>query len=420
MKLRFLQKLCLGIVFATTAIAQPLNWALLLSSVEQDAAVSSSRQTLQFLQRDAGSRLWDELELHYRMDGLDGREQRVELRVSPAGWGELDAEKARQRARTSQQELRYDIVLGTAVADRWRLGLQWLYRREVMNIERDLVKVFEDRIQVHLARSGAENFDPEDLMSSQERVISLRVTALEGTRHLEEIELRMKSLVEGWTEVALDTQGLPALDVLGKFLLGPALQLDSTWPVLKMSEARVESEERRVQLELARTRNWLRSVRAGYTHIFPAEGRRDNRLPLEKWEVGLAFRLPFGDGSGEDLAERRLILLDARSNAHEEKRNLETRLLRMRAEITSLLEQLNLRQGYDEQLDAGTLFRDYALRAGAEPLLLLKSRQSSLENDLRRVRLQFEVYLRYVDLLEIRGSLAKNPPSLALPEALPR
>ena len=65
-------------------------------------------------------------------------------------------------------------------------------------------------------------------------------------------------------------------------------------------------------------------------------------------------------------------------------------------------------QEFSRQVDAGSLFKDYAVRAGSDPLLLLKARESSVSNELRAVKLEYEIYDRYLSLLQYSGVLAKS------------
>ncbi len=61
-----------------------------------------------------------------------------------------------------------------------------------------------------------------------------------------------------------------------------------------------------------------------------------------------------------------------------------------------------------EKVNAGNLFEDFAQSAGADPLLLLRARESALESDLKAIRLESDIFERYIILLQYTGIFA-NP-----------
>ena len=56
--------------------------------------------------------------------------------------------------------------------------------------------------------------------------------------------------------------------------------------------------------------------------------------------------------------------------------------------------------------------------AGSDPLLLLRAKESALESDMKAVKLEYDIFVRYLGLLDYAGGLARQGVSNHLREGL--
>jgi type I restriction-modification system DNA methylase subunit len=63
---------------------------------------------------------------------------------------------------------------------------------------------------------------------------------------------------------------------------------------------------------------------------------------------------------------------------------------------------------YAEQVNASGFMEQFARNAGSDPLLLLRAKESALESDMKAVKLEYDIFLQYLALLDYAGGLARQ------------
>lgn len=116
--------------------------------------------------------------------------------------------------------------------------------------------------------------------------------------------------------------------------------------------------------------------------------------------------MPFFGTDGGDETKRQLDVLEAESDYLDEKRSITQKVARLREETLALIAQRNVQKNFVERVDAGDVFKEFAARSGSDPLLLLRARDVSLESEIKALQLEYEIYSRYLILLDYAGKLA--------------
>lgn len=413
---------CLLLSLALGAAAAPLDWERLVASASQEPALQAADKKLSLVKAGGATKLWDDLEFRYEADGLGLLKHDFELRVKPAPLGEAKAVRAYWQSQQQYEQAKRCDVLSDLRYERYQLGLRYVALKAHLGIRNQLVTVNQDRIQVLLALSGSENFDPAKLVEAQGNDADLRAEVLEDLDLLDEITQQARLWVPDFNGIELDSSWLPSVESIQASLEKHAPQVDSTYPGLAKAHEKYKAGKARLDLESSGDKAIVQYIGVGYSWTIAKKEydyvdnqltdelvrKEDNSRIIDRWNVGVGFRLPFFDSKGDDQVRRQVDLLDRESEYLAEKRDLEHKVARIREEIGALLEQRKVLQEFSRQVDAGSLFKDYAVRAGSDPLLLLKARESSLLNELRAVKLEYEIYDRYLSLLQYSGVLAKN------------
>ena len=90
------------------------------------------------------------------------------------------------------------------------------------------------------------------------------------------------------------------------------------------------------------------------------------------------------------------------------KRDMQQKAERRREEIMGLIAQRDVQSKFVEQVDQGSLFEDFANKAGNDPILLLRAREVSLESRLKIAQLDSDIFTVYLTLLYETGVLART------------
>jgi len=407
-------KLLLGFFSVSFLWAQDsvsLDWGSLLSSIKADNKLRASTERVDLMKTSAGPGIWNKLDLRYELDGLDMKDHKVEARVSPYAWGERTAMKAEWNYRLQSNESQRTMSLSEALHDRYKLGLLWIYHQRQLTFHQTLLKVYKDRVMVHLGLTGSERFDPQDLVISQQMVANLEGNVLGDQNDLQELENEIRAQVSGWKTVKLDTALISVTEVR-KMLDAMPSNVDSTFPEYLTAQNRLHIAESKQQRVDAVTHGVVSYVGTGYewqfTRDYIDKTRSDKTTPIQDVSIGIGFSVPIGDGRAQERLRASIDLMDEKTDLLQTQWKMSQKVSEIRMNIASLVGQIAVQDSFVANVDAGALFADYARRIDSDPLLLLRARALSIQTAWQAEKLRFDILQNYLALLELTGELARN------------
>ena len=454
----FLIPMLAGVVaLSATAVAAPLTWEALVESVDKDPVLQTSKKRSEVAAQNPGTKLWDNLEFRYQLDGFSFAKHDFELRLKPKSFGIGSADKRQYETLRDYQKARLAVDRSYLLYDRYERALRYVIRRKIAEIDKQLYQVNLDRIEVLHLKAGSENFNSQDLIVALEQESARRAELLGDSTALKDAELKLKSWVPDFDSVGLDTSWLPTMEELAKGLQD-GIALNDQFPEVQKAKSKMEYEQAKSKRDLAKGNDYISHIGVGYSlrieslmkeykdleakdirpyakyadyadDWFDKTGCNsstyldddvcgktakflvpdyDNRQLKDKFFVNLAVKLPFFDDNNGNALRNQVDELDAESDYLDAVRTLTQKVSRLSEEIVALVAQWKVQKEFVEKVNAGNLFEDFAQSAGADPLLLLRARESALESDLKAIRLESDIFERYIILLQYTGIFA-NP-----------
>ncbi|NLB63214.1 MAG: hypothetical protein GX801_03795 [Fibrobacter sp.] len=405
--------------FSSLAWSVPLTWENLLASALNDPSMEASEKKMQLLSTGPTPKLWSDLELRYKAE-MGMMNHKFEARLKPAKIGENAALKNYWAALGNYHKAQATSTLSELIHRRYNLALRYLTQQAEIEIHEKLYQANQDRIQVLLALSGTEDFNPSDLVEAQEKDAELKAKVYESLNTLNEIALRLQVWVPESDTVILDTSWLPPVESIQQRITAAPPVVDSTYPLLSRAHTKYKANEARIDLENVGDNSVLKYVGVRYNWTVAKKKyeyignqltntlvrKDDNTRIIDRWQLSAGFTVPFFASKGDSKMRRQLDQLDRESDYLADKYSLEQEVSRLREEIGALFQQRTIQQEFTERVDAGSLFQDFAVHAGSNPLLLLKASESSLSSTLRSIRLEHEIYRRYLVLLQLTGAFS--------------
>lgn len=448
----------LTLVLTAAAIASPLTWERLIESAKADPRYEAAEKRAEATAKERNLKLWDKIELRYQMDGFSFAKHDFELRVTPQAFGERAADKAHYEAVKNYQQATFAVERSILLYDRYERGVRYVLRQKINEINKQLLQVIQDRIEVLHLKSGSASFNAEDLMTSLEKSASLKANLLSDSTALRDAELKMLSWAPDFDNVALEPSFLPSMEELAEFLKN-GVTVDENFPLVALAKGKRDSDISKAQQDASKDRNYISHVGIGYSlqieslmekykdleykdikngarydeyesewmskactqvvqgecasydasyklrKLFPDT---DNRKTADKFFLNLAFRLPFFDSNKDASLREQVEKLDAESKYLDEVREVNQKVARLTEEVLTLIDQWKVLKDYAEQVNASGFMEQFAHKAGSDPLLLLRARESALESDLKAAKLEYDIFARYLALLDYAGGLARQ------------
>jgi len=442
----------LPLALSAAVFAGPLTWDQLIQSAEKDPRYMAAQKRAEATSSSQGTKLWDKLELRYQLDGFSFAKHDFELRMTPKTFGEGSADRARYEAEKNYEQARFAVERSLLLYDRYERGVRYVLRKKIYEINKQLAQVNADRVEVLHLKSGSATFNPEDLMTALEKSASYKAALLSDSTALRDAELKMKIWVPDFDGVDLDTAFIPTMAELEQNLSG-GVEVSENFPQVAMAKGKRDSEVARAKQDVSKGRDYISHIGIGYSlqieslmekyktmdasDVFGTGQYRDyqddfkketgcesalnctatadflvadqdNRKTADKFFVNLAVRLPFFDSNKDSDLRQQVATLDAESDYLDDVREVNQKVARLTEEILALIGQWKVQKDYAEQVNASGFMEQFARNAGSDPLLLLRAKESALESDMKAVKLEYDIFLQYLALLDYAGGLARQ------------
>lgn len=426
--------------------ASPLTWETLLKSADNDVRYQTATKRANITQ-SRNTKLWDKVELRYKLDGFSFANHDFELRVTPKSFGEGSADKAHFEAQVEYANASLAEDRGILIYDRYERAIHYIMRKRINLLNQELYQINLDRIEVLHLKSGSATFNPQDLMTALEKEASIRAALISDTNSLKYAEAKLRLWVSDFDSIELDTTWLPPISDI-ESELGDGITVTETFPIIAKAKGKMDSEKSRAKQDVASNCDYISHIGIGYSlkieslmekykdlnagdvayeyseyqdeylkkypdatgddtrTIRKLVSDTDNRGTKDKFFVNVGIKLPFFDSNKDNDLRRQVADLDAEGDYMDEIRNLNQKIAKIVEQINALIAQWKVQKDFIEKVNAGSIFEQFAKDAGSDPLLLLRARESAIESSLNATKLEVDIYSLYLELLMYAGVLS--------------
>lgn len=440
------------LALSAAAFAGPLTWEKLIQSVDEDPRLQASQKRAEMTASGRGTKLWDKVELRYKLDGFSFANHDFELRIVPKSFGEGAADRDHWEAQAEYQKAHLAADRGVLMYDRYERGIHYVLRQRLNALTKELYQVNLDRIEVLHLKSGSPNFNPQDLMDAIEKEADLRAELISDSTSLEYYANKLRLWVPDFDTVELDSSWFPSIEDVIKQLEGGVVVNDK-YPLVAMAAQKMKEEKSKVRQDNAKDRDYISHIGIGYSlqieslmekykdldaydvygtgsyADYKADFEKktgctsqlgcnstarilvpdvDNRKTADKFFANLAFRLPFFDSNKDSELRTQVADLDAEGDYLERVRDVNQKVAKLVEEVNSLVAQWKVQKEFIEQVTSNSIFEQFAKNAGSDPLLQLRARESAIASQIKAIKLENDIYNAYLALLQYAGVLSED------------
>lgn len=415
-------------ILVACAVAEPLTWDKLVASADEDPVIQASQKKQTAIGGRSCTRLWDDLEFEYTLDGFGFLEHDFELKIKPKAFGEGSADEAYWKSQVEYQRALMNYDRSAVMFERYEHALRYVLRQQIRLIHEQLAQIAADRIEVLQALAGSETFRLQDLVTAMEEQAAISAKLVSDSNSMNDSKLKLLSFVKGYDSVSIDSNFLPTIDELKSILKNMPMDAEK-YADVAAAKAKWLVNEKKAGQDAAGERNFISKIGVGYKYVhakykykwvrqpcsvsscteeLQLQRTDDDRRTQDKFYASVAIRLPFFSGNDNSNLKRQIDVLESERDYQEAKRDLSQKVERLREEILGLIAERDVQQKFVEQVDQGALFEDFATKAGNDPLLLLRAKESSLQSQLKIVQLDMDIFTIYLDMLDRMGALART------------
>jgi len=382
------------------------NWvhALLLSA--ETEVMSDPRHEMIRLIRTASPNtpIFDRIEIRTETDEFDISRQQYSVRLYPNGWKETENGTKVHHATMTWNRAQLDLLVHQLLVKRYLLVIDFLFNRNLLTLKEQLDAVFDDRINVLHQRSSSLDFDINDLIEteSDQTRLKLELIELESNKDSIEDQIRAYTQIKESIDIDIDTGNLPGIDMIEAMIREGDPLSDDRNIYLVNARSRAELAQSQYLLEIAESKKYISFFETAYDY----QQREDS---AKAFSLGFGIRLPFVNTNRLDINQSHLKQLGEKGRYLDLKNELSDKISFLFRDLNRLFKQhriLSEKKKGNQPFSPLNIYRQYK---GIDPLILLKIREIGLSTDIRYANIDRDLYIKYIEWLDISGMLSEKP-----------
>ncbi|MDY6861820.1 MAG: hypothetical protein SV062_02405 [Thermodesulfobacteriota bacterium] len=374
-----------------------------LATAENDYLLPYQNEKIHFLNSSSSNTPFlDRVEFRTESDEFEINRQRYSVRLYPNGWGETEAGKKIYDVTLQFNKTQYDLLFHQALKKRYTLIVDFLHTGTMIELHKKLMVLYEDRVTAFKKNINSLDFDINDLIEAEDALINLKLELMDMESMKRGIEDVIRVRLNAKESIKFDTDKIIGISFIEKNLYQFNRTPDMDNVYLRNSSLSLELARSRYNLEKSENKRFISFFEASYDN----EQRYDSE---EAFSLQLGVNLPFINSNRLEINRRKLRYLAEKG----ENENLKARLSENLQIVTNVLKsfirkhKVLLKKKENDHIESS--IKTYSQIEGLNPMILLKIKESSLKRDIALERIKYEIFKKYIELLDVTGRLSDKP-----------
>jgi len=176
-----------------------------LETAKTDYTLGFQKEKIDFLKSSSSNTPFlNAIELRTRTNRYDINRQRYTVRLRPNGWGEAKIGKKVYDITLKYNESQHQRLYNDALKSRYLIMIDLLHNRALIDVERSLMVLYEDKINVLKKSVSNLDFDARDLIEAEDRVIGLQLDLINRENDIANIEDEIRRIIPIQGPITLD------------------------------------------------------------------------------------------------------------------------------------------------------------------------------------------------------------------------
>jgi hypothetical protein len=354
------------------------------------------------------------LSVRIRSDAFEFDRQRYSLRLEPRGFGET---KSRRNLFKSQKQYSLNkkrFVFNTVIRKRYGDIIDFIEQQSMLAITKEMQALYEDRVFVMGKLTGTAGFDLNELIEAENEYTVVTMDVIDLEKKLKYSARQIQTLLPASNFTEFDTSGIVSIDAVCLFAKGVRDSVDSSNLYLSNERLRYLVSKGEYLNESASCRKLLDFVEISYDtrELFEEREERIDGKPYNfnrAWILEAGLRIPGLTTDRYDIARRKSRFIEDEMDYLEMEKELIFSMKKDAEDIRVLVEKYNFLKAREDDVKAESSLRKYLEMDGVAPVRLLAIKESILENNMKKLRIRFDILRNYIRILDASGVLSAEP-----------
>jgi len=345
--------------------------------------------------------LIDNVELRSETRDLLLRRQEYAIRVKPNSLRAVLAKKQVYTSKINEVEIQGRIHFNEELEDRYNFLVDYIFNEKLRTAYEERKIQLQDKLTILEHTVYDENFDVRDVVDSEEELFEVELVLL-GLKEDQTYQNAVLSLMVGESTNAIY---LKSSDVItATQILATTLEENTSQDNLEIQlrQSKLTTIESEMELDVAKSKKIIDFVQAKY-------GGKNSVFFDENFAIGVGINLPFFGNTREKrsdhyfdklLTESEIIALKNEQEKDHKSADEDFRRTAMKYQI--LKDQA-------ANSSVSSLLEIYKKIEGVSPLILLKLKMSEHNKKIDILKLEHELYEKYIKMLVSKNVLFQTP-----------
>ncbi|HEX3019773.1 MAG TPA: hypothetical protein VHP36_05710 [Chitinispirillaceae bacterium] len=386
-----------------------------LASTAKDSVIVSQRNHIKKLDRTSFSMPFiGDAEVRIRNRAFDFGGQRYTLKIEPRGIGETKALLLFKKSQKQYEEKHYRYMLNEFLMLRYIYFIDMLERKSLADGYKELITIYEDRINVMEKLKNSTDFDMTDLIKAEKDLAKMLSEHIEESQEVSTANRYMQSQINDSLGGQIDTAGLITVEAIKKELDSIELKIDENNIYLSDLEEEYKLSRLRYDLEKAQARKIISFLEFSYDYgsLLDEYARRDalkNYNLYNAYIFELGVKIPWMSNRNDDVSRRQIDFLRDREEYLSLHKEMTAKIDKDVSDLQAYIERYELFNIRETEADAEASLKKYLEMSGVDPLVLLTIQESLVKNRMEKEKVYFSILRNYIYIMDVSGKLTQEP-----------
>jgi hypothetical protein len=369
----------------------------------KDETFAFQTEKIAFLKNSSSNTPYiNEVEFRMQIDQFRDSKQKYTVRLNMNGWGESAQGTKVYDASLKYNETERDIILNESLKERYMDVISYAFFEMQFESLKSLMRVYNDRVEVLKQSVGTLQFDAVKLIETERQLLDLQLDLINIKNNKAVIEEKIRLFFPSESDDVLLIKEM--LDIY-------AIQENVNQLKESFVEKNVHIMHRLYKYQMAEAKYILEKVENNtYLSFFEAALDMDKKDKFEKaFSIEFGVTIPVVNPNRLDINRRKLNSLKAKSDWMKVKKDIQETFNAFSNRIKRLTSQYELISLQKKKSRTEETFDIFRQMDGANPLTLLKLKESMLKNEITMQKIQHQIYETYIKLLDCSGELSSQP-----------
>ena len=401
-RIRFVFIFLVNVLFVSAQ--STLTTSDILASAKHQFSLQLKKQQVDFLKKtNAKLPLLDELEFRTQTNDFQIKEQQYVLRGRFHTRKQRRAQKDFHQANIELNSIDEQILLHELLKERYVAIMEKVYFEKILHTKKEQKVVLEDRLNVLQKSIQLPKFEITNLIDAENELQEAERMILELENAMDFSQQKIYRLADkkGYLN-SFDNLQLIDIEQVMSLVRGFSMQPSATHAMLV---------KRKLNAALAVREQAVREAanKKIFDYVQTKVGGTNDSGFRQNFSLGMGMNIPVRNKQQFKLNELELDRIAEEVKYEELNLALTERMIQIRMEIENKYRVYVLLQNQMKNSQADYALQQYQKIATASPLVLLKLKASKFKKELEQLKIQQDIYILYIELLDASGKLAELP-----------